>query len=124
MHIRQCAGLGVLHLRVLLRVAVHHGSLGVIPLVHHLGSVLGTIVLLSDAHGHVVLLLVMYNATRGGHSLGRVHIRTGETTIVSNETRILCERRKLDRRSAVGRTSGVGRVVRDKGRGAFRIGAG
>ena len=102
----------VLHLRVLLSLTIHHGSLGVESSLKHLRT-LGAILGARHLHGNVAVLRVVN--TRNTETL---HVRARRTA--GGETLILvAKRRKLDGRSVVRRTLRIGRIVRDERRSAI-----
>lgn len=84
----------VLHLRVLLSLTVHHGSLRVEGLLEHLGTlsaILGT----RHLHGNLVAFLA-----RNDQALLLLHVRAGRAAVDVSRV-LLAERRELDGRCAV-----------------------
>ena len=84
----------ILHLRVLLSLAVHHGGLGVEGLLKHLGT-LSAIFGARHLHGNLVALLAGNN-----EALLLLHVGAGRAAVDVSLV-LLAERRKLDGGCAV-----------------------
>jgi hypothetical protein len=82
----------VLHLRVLLSLAVHHGSLRVEGLLEHLGT-LGAVFGAGHLHGDLVAFLARNNQAL-------LHVGAGRAAVDVSLV-LLAERRKLDGGCAV-----------------------